>query len=347
MIRFENIEYLYAFAVIPLLLIIYILYRFSRGKRLKRIGDMHLVKLLIPDTSSHKAILKFTIMLLAISMVILALANPQIGTRLEEVKREGIEIILAVDVSNSMLAEDVRPNRLERAIRSINRLLDNLGEDKVGLIIFAGKSFLQLPLTTDFAAARLITSTISTDMAGTQGTAIGSAIDLAVESFSQDVTKSKVLIIMTDGENHEDDALSAAKRAKEQNVVLYTIGVGNSEGAPIPVYQNGRITGYMKDKNGENIITRLDPAVLQEIALETNGEFFRSDIGTDVELTELVNRVSKMDKQEFESKVFTNYEDRFQIFVALALFFLILELVFSDKKNKFIAKLNLFVAGKK
>lgn len=346
MIRFENIEYLYAFAVIPLLLIIYVLYRISRRRRLKRIGDMQLVNLLIPDTSNYKAAWKFTIMQFALSMVIIALANPQIGTRLEEVKREGIEVILAVDVSNSMLAEDVRPNRLERVKRSINRLLDNLGDDKVGLIVFAGKSFLQLPLTTDFAAARLITSTISTDMAGTQGTAIGSAIDLAVESFSQDLSKSKVLIIMTDGENHEDDAVSIAKRAKEKNVVIYTIGVGNSEGAPIPVYQNGKITGYMKDNKGENIITRLDPAILQEIALETNGEFFRSDIGTDVELTELVERVSKMDKQEFESKVFTNYEDRFQIFVALALFFLLLELVFSDKKNKFMAKLNLFVAGK-
>lgn len=346
MIRFENIEYLYAFAVIPLLLIIYVLYRISRRRRLKRIGDMQLVNFLIPDTSNYKAAWKFTIMQLALSMVIIALANPQIGTRLEEVKREGIEVILAVDVSNSMLAEDVRPNRLERVKRSINRLLDNLGDDKVGLIVFAGKSFLQLPLTTDFAAARLITSTISTDIAGTQGTAIGSAIDLAVESFSQDLNKSKVLIIMTDGENHEDDAVSIAKRAKEKNVVIYTIGVGNSEGAPIPVYQNGKITGYMKDNKGENIITRLDPAILQEIALETNGEFFRSDIGTDVELTELVERVSKMDKQEFESKVFTNYEDRFQIFVALALFFLLLELVFSDKKNKFMAKLNLFVAGK-
>lgn len=347
MIRFENIEYFYAFAVIPLLLIVYILYRISRRRRLKRIGDPQLVNLLIPDTSNHKAGLKFTIMMLALAMLIIGMANPQIGTSLEEVKREGIEVIIAVDVSNSMLAEDVRPNRLERAKRSINRLLDNLAEDKIGIIIFAGKSFLQLPLTTDFAAARLITSTISTDMAGTQGTAIGSAIDLAVESFSQDISKSKVLIVMTDGENHEDDAVSAAKRAKEQNVVLYTIGVGNPEGAPIPVYQNGRITGYMKDRSGENIFTRLDPAILQEIALETGGEFFRSDIGTDVELNELVNRVSKMDKQEFESKVFTNYEDRFQIFIALAMIFLMLELIFSDKKNKFIAKLNLFVAGKK
>lgn len=347
MIRFENIELLYAFAVIPLLLIVYIIFRTTRRKMLKRIGERELINRLFPETSSTKSIFKFFLMIFAVSFVIIAMANPQLGTRLEEVKREGIEVIIAVDVSNSMLAEDVRPNRLERAKRSINRLLDNLVEDKIGLIVFAGKSYLQLPLTTDFAAARLIVSTISTDMVGTQGTAIGSAIDLALEAFSEDVTKSRALIIMTDGENHEDDAIGAAKRAKEQNVVIYTIGVGNTEGAPIPIYQGNRIVGYMKDKQGENVITRLDAAVLQAIALETGGEFFRSDIGTDVELTELVERVSKMDKQEFESKIFTNYESRFQIFIAIAMFFLILELIFSDKRNKFLAMLNNFVSGKK
>jgi Ca-activated chloride channel family protein len=347
MIRFENIELLYAFAVIPLLLIVYIIFRTTRRKMLKRIGERELINRLFPETSSTKSIFKFFLMIFAVSFVIIAMANPQLGTRLEEVKREGIEVIIAVDVSNSMLAEDVRPNRLERAKRSINRLLDNLVEDKIGLIVFAGKSYLQLPLTTDFAAARLIVSTISTDMVGTQGTAIGSAIDLALEAFSEDVTKSRALIIMTDGENHEDDAIGAAKRAKEQNIVIYTIGVGNTEGAPIPIYQGNRIVGYMKDKQGENVITRLDAAVLQAIALETGGEFFRSDIGTDVELTELVERVSKMDKQEFESKIFTNYESRFQIFIAIAMFFLILELIFSDKRNKFLAMLNNFVSGKK
>ncbi len=347
MIRFENIELLYAFAVVPLLLFVYILYRTTRRKMLKRIGERELINRLFPETSSTKSIFKFFLMIFAVSFVIIAMANPQLGTRLEEVKREGIEVIIAVDVSNSMLAEDVRPNRLERAKRAINRLLDNLVEDKIGLIVFAGKSYLQLPLTTDFAAARLITSTISTDVVGTQGTAIGSAIDLALESFSEDLTKSKALIIMTDGENHEDDAMGAAKRAKEQNVVIYTIGVGNTEGAPIPVYQDKRIVGYMKDKQGDNVITRLDAAVLQAIALETGGEFFRSDIGTDVELTELVERVSRMDKQEFESKIFTNYESRFQVFVAIAMFFLMLELIFSDKRNKFLAMLNNFVSGKR
>jgi len=347
MIKFENIELFYAFAVIPLLLIVYIIFRIARRKMLKRIGERKIINRLFPETSSTKSIFKFSLMLFAISFVIIAMANPQLGTRLEEVKREGIEVIIAVDVSNSMLAEDVRPNRLERAKRAINRLLDNLVEDKIGLIVFAGKSYLQLPLTTDFAAARLITSTINTDMVGTQGTAIGSAIDLALESFSEDLTKSKALIIMTDGENHEDDAIGAARRAKEQNVVIYTIGVGNTEGAPIPIYSGNRITGYMKDRNGENIITRLDAAVLQAIALETGGEFFRSDIGTDVELTELVNRVSKMEKQEFESKIFTNYESRFQIFLALAMFFMLLELIFSDKRNKFLVILNNFVSGKR
>jgi len=346
MLKFEFVEYLYGFAGIPVLFFIYILYRRWRKHRLNSIGDKELVRSLIVGASGSKPFIKFLIFVFAYSFLLLALAKPQLGTKLEEVKRMGVEIIIAVDVSNSMLSEDLKPNRLERSKQAILRLIDKLEDDRIGMIVFAGKSYLQLPITTDYSAAKLITSTLSPDLVSTQGTAIGSAIELAIETFSKDETKSKALIIITDGENHEDDPIAAAKNATDAGITVHTIGMGSSSGGPIPIYENGRMSGYRKDNQGNVVLTKLDPQVLQEVASIGNGEFVFADIA-DVNLSELINKISSMEKEEFGTKKFTDFDDKFQIFIALSLILISLELFISDKKNRLFSTFKNIAGGKK
>ncbi len=264
---------------------------------------------------------------------------------MEEVKREGIEIIIALDISNSMMAEDIKPNRLERAKQSVINLLANLYGDRIGIILFAGESFLQLPLTTDYSTAKLLISTISTDLIPSQGTAIGSAIEMAMGSFSETET-NKVLIIITDGENHEDDALGKAKDASEKGIYINTIGMGSEDGGPIPEYESNRRIGWKKDKSGNVVMTKLDPGMLSQIASAGNGKFIRSgSASTDLKI--LIDDLERIEKTEFESKVFADYEDQFQYFIALALFFLIIDMLTSNKRNKWVWNLVKFAEGKK
>lgn len=331
MLKFAYIEYLYGLFAIPLLIFIYYYYRIWRRRKINSIGEKNLVLSLMTDTSKSKSIIKFFLLLLAFTSLIFALARPQIGTKLEEVKRMGVEVVLLVDVSNSMLSEDIKPNRMERTKQAIMRLIDNLEDDKIGIIVFAGKSYLQLPLTTDYSAARLITSTLSPDLVNTQGTAIGSAIDLAMETFSNDDTKSKALIIITDGENHEDDAVAEAKIAAEKGIIIHTIGMGSSSGGPIPIYENGKMSGYRKDNQGNVIMTKLNSQMLQEIASVGNGEFVFADIA-DVNLTDLITNIAKMEKQEYGTKKFTEFDDKFQIFLLIVVFIILFEFFISDKK---------------
>lgn len=265
--------------------------------------------------------------------MVLGLANPLIGTKMKEVKREGIEVVIAVDVSNSMLAEDIRPNRLERAKSSIKRLIEDLTQDKISIVLFAGDSFLQLPMTTDYSAAKLMVSTMSTDLIEKQGTAIGGAIELGLESFSDDEEVNKVMIIITDGENHEDDALSAAKEAEDKGVVIYTIGMGSIDGGPIPNIVNGKPQGFITDNSGKTVVSKLNANMLQELAAIGGGSFVRAS-GGEVNLGDLLDDISKMEKTEFEAKVFTDFEDRFQYVFFFALFVLVLEMLIGDRKNK-------------
>lgn len=346
MFRFENIDYLYLLFVIPAFVLVYIISRYIRQGKLKALADKDMLETLIPEVSSFKPLYKFILLMFAYAFGIVALANPQIGTKMEEVKREGVELMIALDVSNSMKAEDIKPNRLDRAKQSILRLIDNLISDKIGIIVFAGDAFLQLPMTTDYSAAKLMISTVETDMIGTQGTAIGAAIDLAVNSFSDDEEVNKALIVITDGENHEDDALGAAEEASDKGVVIHTIGMGSIEGSPIPVIRNGREVGYVKDKQGNTVVSKLNAGMLQQIATQGDGRFIRSSTA-DPDLTLLLKELSGLDKKEFEAKMFTEYEDRFQYFLAAALFFLILELLISNRRNKYISKLISFAGGKK
>lgn len=348
MFRFLNPDYLFLLFSVPLLVLIYILFRISRKKLLNRYSGTDFFMSLMPESSRFKSMLKFIIMMFVIAFLVIALANPQIGSKMEEVKREGVEVIIAVDLSNSMLSEDLKPNRIERAKQSLLKLISNLRNDRIGLIAFAGEAFVQLPLTTDYSAAKLMISTLDPEIIATQGTAIGSAIDLAAKSFTEDDKdeRQKVLIIITDGENHEDDAVGASKRAAEQGIIVHTIGMGSLKGGPIPIYRNGIRVSYKKDKDGSIILTKLNASMLEQISSAGNGKFIMS-ANSDPDLTALIENISELEKTEFDTKIFTDYEDRFQYFIFATLLLMVIEFFINERKNKFITSLNMFAGGKK
>ena len=273
--------------------------------------------------------------------LLLGLANLQLGTKVEEVKREGVDLMIALDVSNSMLAEDLSPNRLERAKRAIYQLIENLHNDRLGIIVFAGQSYVQLPITTDYSSAKLFLETIGTDIVPTQGTAIGSAIDLAMESFDFENGTSKSIIVITDGENHEDDAQAAAKNAAEKKVSVHTIGMGSAQGSPIPIYKNGNRVGFRTDNTGNSIVTKLDENMLKEIASAGNGSYVRAT-NANAGLKIIMDEIGKMQKKEFGSKSIKDYEDRFQLFLIAALILIVLEYFIPNRKSSKLDKINLF-----
>lgn len=341
MIRFAHIEYLYAFALIPLLSLIFFWVNRLRRHALERFGNPTLLQQLMPTAGTYKRLVKFLIICSGLAFLILGMANPQIGTKLEEVKREGVDIIIAIDVSNSMKAEDIKPNRLESAKQGIARLLDKLQNDRIGLIVFAGESYLQLPLTVDYSAARLMLNTIDVDVVPIQGTAVGSAIKLAMKSFAAGEKKHKVIVIITDGENHEDDAVPTAMDAHNEGVIVHTIGMGSPEGSPIPIYQNTINVGFKKDQDGNVILTKLDELGLQQIADAGGGKYIRWSTQQN-ELETIIKEIEAMEKKEFGAKVFTEYEDRFQYFLLVAFGLIAVEFFVSERMNRWMAKWKLF-----
>jgi Ca-activated chloride channel homolog len=341
MIRFAHSEYLYAIALLPLLVILFLWAVRSRRKALEAFGNVVLMKQLMPASSGLKRAAKSALLFAALGFLILGLANPQIGTKLEEVKREGVDIMIALDVSNSMKAEDIKPNRLESAKQEISRLFDKLQNDRIGLIVFGGESYLQLPLTTDYSAARLLLSTVDVDIVPVPGTAIGSAIRLAMKSFSSGERKYKVLVLITDGENHEDDAIAAAKDAHAEGVVIHTIGMGSPGGAPIPVYQENTQIGFKKDGEGNTVITKLDEQALTQIAEAGGGKFIRATSAQN-ELDAVFKEVESMEKKEFGAKVFTEYEDRFQYLLGACLVLLLAEFFLSERRSRVLSRWKIF-----
>jgi len=341
-LRFEHPEYLYGLIVIPLLILIYVLFRMGQKRRFERFARIGMREQLVPGFSIRRANFKFVVFLLMISCIILALANLQSGSKMEEVKREGIDLYIAIDVSNSMNAEDIVPSRLERSKQAINKLISGMKGDRIGVIVFADKAFVQLPITTDYSAAKMFLSTVNTSLVASQGTAIAEAINLAVKSFS-DEDHSKAIIIISDGEDHENDAaVKAAQEAAKLGIRIYTIGMGLPDGAPIPQYnQYGHQTGYRKDSNGNTIITRLDEQMLQRIASAGNGLYTRAS-NSNVGLNKIYEDISKLDKTEIEAKVFTDYEDQFQWFVGAAIVFLLIEILISSGKRGWEKKFNIF-----
>jgi len=341
MFRFGNPEYLTALVLIPILIILYIIFRIKRKKAIQEFGNPELLEPLMPNASSARLSWKFSIILLSLIFLIIGIARPQFGAKLQKIKRQGVEIIIALDVSNSMMAEDIQPNRLERAKRAISRLTERLTNDKIGLIVFAGDAYTQVPITTDYTSAKLFLSSINTAVVPKQGTAIGSAIGLGMKSFTPETESSKAIIIITDGENHEDDAIEMAKLANEEDIIVHTIGMGLPQGGPIPVVNANGQKDFRKDKKGEVVVTKLDEKMLQEIAVAGGGKYVRAN-NTEVGINAIFDEINKMQKTELESRVYSDYNDQFYYFIAVALALLLLEFLLMERKNKVLKKIKLF-----
>jgi Ca-activated chloride channel family protein len=338
MIRFAHIEYLYALSLLPAAVVFYWFVGRARRKALARFADLNILDRLAESASAPKRLIKFAITLTSLAFLVVGLANPQIGTRLEEVKQEGVDIFIALDVSLSMKAEDIKPNRLEKAKLEIRNLISRLGGDRLGLIVFAGEAYTQFPLTTDYGAANLFLDAVDVDVVPTPGTSVGSAIDRAMESLDFEEPTTKVLVIITDGENTEGSALEAAERAVRKGVLLYAIGMGSPAGAPIPIYNSaGQQVDFKRNKTGEVVVSRLDEILLERIVALGRGGYYR---GTNAqgELDEIYNNINSLQKREFGVKRFTDYEDRFQYLIGTGIVLLLFELLLTERKVKWIAQ---------
>ena len=341
MFRFEHPIYLNLFPALLLLIALFWIYLRWKKSVARKLGDSAVVKKLLIDVSPFRVNLKFVFLLLAIASLLIALANPQIGSRLEKVQRKGIDLVIAIDVSNSMLAQDIQPSRIERAVQSISKLIDKLENDRIGLIVFAGKAYTQLPITTDYNAAKMMLATVKPDMVPVQGTAIGQAIEMGMTSFKQE-KGGKAIIIITDGENHEDDAVKMAGEAASKGINIYTIGMGLADGAPIPEYNNNKkMTGFKKDKSGNTIITRLDESMLRQIAQAGKGIYVRAS-NSQAGLNEVYDEISKLDQNTIDAVSYSDYDDRFQYFLALAVLFMVLSFATNERKSRWASKIKIF-----
>lgn len=328
MINFAQTQYLFLLLLIPFFFLIQALVLRLRRRRIRKFGDEKLVAQLMPSYAKAKVWVRLTLFSLGFFFFVIGLSRPQIGAKLKEHETKGAEIMIALDVSNSMLAEDYSPNRLERAKLAISRLVDKLRDDRIGLIVFAGNSFVQLPITTDYVSAKMFMNSISTESVPVQGTAIGEAINTAMRSFSSQSEKSRAIIVITDGENHEDDPVAAAKQAADMGVRVFTIGVGSPEGKPIPM--DGEL---LKDKDGNIVVTRLDEKVLQEVARAGNGLYVRAG-NSEFGLNPIIENIRRMEDEKYSSIVFEEYDEQFMYFLAIALFFFVIEILVGDRRSK-------------
>ena len=338
--RFAHPEYFYFLLVIPVFSFLFIITRINRHRSLRLFGDHALIAQLMPSVSTARPIIKFIIWMLALSFIITALAQPQFGSKLLTSKRKGVELIIALDVSNSMMAEDIKPNRLERAKRAIAKLTERLRDDKLGLIVFAGQAYVQLPITTDYVSAKLFLDAINTSIVPVQGTAIGAAIDMAKKSFTPDFKGSKAIIVITDGENHEDDAVGAAKSAQKDHIVVHTVGMGLPQGVPIPVIgPNGK--DFLKDRSNTVVITKLDEKMLTQIANAGGGSYIRAN-NSEVGLNNLFNEIEKMEKTTMDSRDYSEYDEQFPLFLSIAFALILLDFMVLERKNKWLRNFRLF-----
>ena len=328
MLYFAAIKYLWLLLLLPALPLLYALSLSLRRRRLAKLGDPAAAARLMPHYSRAKGWVRLILVDLALGLLAIALARPQIGAKLAERETRGAEIMICLDVSNSMLAEDYSPNRLERAKLAISRLVDRLRDDRIGLIIFAGKPFVQLPITTDYVSAKMFLGSIGPDSVPVQGTAIGDAVLTAVKSFSSQSEKSRAIILITDGENHEDDAVAAAKQAAEAGVKLYTIGVGSPEGQPIRL--NGEL---LKDKDGNIVVTKLDEGTLRKMAQAGGGAYVRAG-NEEFGLNPIIDDLRRLEDEHFKSVVFEEYDEQYMYFVAAALVLLAVAFLIGDRRAK-------------
>jgi len=341
MYQIEEPKYFYFFISIAILIVMYLFVSFWKLKKQREFADLSLLNQLSPQKSKFKPVLKIIMIVLALSFLVFALVNPKMGTQLKTVKRQGVDIVFALDVSKSMLAEDIAPNRLEKSKQIISKIVDKLGSDRVGIIIYAGNAYPLLPITTDHGAAKMFLQNADPDMVSSQGTAINEALKLAKTFFDDDTQTNRFLFIISDGEDHEKNSSNIAKEILDVGIKTYTIGVGSNKGAPIPIKRNGKFIGYKKDNKDEVVITKLTVETLKDIAKKGEGKYiYGNKTSKTIEFVE--DLLLKADKKEFETKQFSDYKDQFQWFVGIGLLFLVLDVFLLNKKTKWIRKLNLF-----
>lgn len=338
MFRFADPNVLYLLIILPFVAIFYFYSNYRRTKRLRKYGDPELLSMLMPEASAHRPVFKFWVLWIALGLSIVMLARPQFGTRLEKVKRSGIETIIALDISNSMLAEDVVPSRLEKAKSMISRLVSNFNDDKVGLIVFAGDAFTQLPITSDYISAKMFLESITPSLISSQGTNIGEAIRLAIKSFTPQEKVGRAIIVITDGENHEGGAVEAAKEAASKGMKVFVLGIGSPDGSPIPLEGSN---DYRKDNQGNVIVTRLNEQMCREVAQAGNGVYIRVDNSSSAQSL-LQKEIDKLTKSDLESTVYSNYNEQFPALAWIIIVLLIIEVVVLDKKNPLFKNIKLF-----
>ena len=338
MFTFANIEVLWLCVTIPVFIAAYLWYTGRKRKQLEEFGDPELMEALMPNASRVRPAVKFSILMVALALLIFAAARPQYGQSEHTEKRQGIEAIVALDISNSMLAEDVAPNRLDRAKQMLSKLMDNMVNDKVGLVVFAGEAFVQLPITCDYVSAKMFLNSIKPELIKTQGTAIGSALSTSIRCFGEQSETSRAIILITDGENHEDDAVAVAQKAKEMGIQVLVVGIGKPEGSPIPLPGTNN---FIKDRQGNVVVSKLNEEMCREIAQAGGGIYVRCD-NSNTATKAIQKELNKLATQEIETQVFTDYNEQFQSFALLALLLLVIDFFIFNRKNKSLTKLDIF-----
>ncbi len=341
MIRFANDFALHLLLLIPALIVFFVLVFRWKRKAMSRFGNLLLLEQLTPTYSRKRRVWKIVLSLAAILFMILALARPQLGTALEEVKRKGVDVIVAIDVSESMNAQDIAPSRLDKARHEVSTLIDKLQGDRIGLIAFAGEAFVQCPLTLDYGAAKIFLEVLGPNLIPTPGTDVAKAIQMAMKSFESTERQHKVLVLITDGEHHGEDVMPAAEEAEREGLVIYTVGIGSAQGVPIPVEQQGG--GFKKSNSGDVVVTKLDELTLEKIALQTGGKYYRAS-SSEAELDRIYDDISGMEKKELASLKFSQYEERFQYVLAIAFVLLLIELLLSERRKVAMNERNRFTA---
>lgn len=334
-------KYLYLLIIIPILVLIFLFNLYWKRKKQKEFGDLKLVKKLSPEKSVFKSTLKISVFLLALACLILGLVNPKLGTKVETVKRQGIDIVFAIDVSKSMLAEDVAPNRLEKSKQIVSQIINQLGSDRIGVVAYAGSAFPVLPLTTDYSVAKMFLQSMNPGMVSSQGTSLDEAIQMSASYFDEDSKTSKLVIMISDGEDHSEGVEDVSEEANKNGLKIITIGVGTEKGGPIPLKRNGVVESFQRDQNDEVVVTKLNETTLKEIAKNTKGGYINGNNTKEV-IDYVKNALDNIEKTEFESKQFANYQSQFQWLLGFAFFLFFLDIFFLEKKTSWVKKMNLF-----
>ena len=337
MFRFEEPSYLYFLLLLPLLLVFYLYSNYHRRKAIRKFGDPELLKQLMPAASKYRPDVKFSLVLVAIGLFAVLLARPQFGSKLETVKRQGVEVIIALDISNSMLAEDIQPSRLQKAKRLVAQLVDKMQNDKVGMIVFAGDAFVQLPITSDYVSAKMFLQNIEPSLIAAQGTNLSDAIELSSKSFTKQENIGRAIIVITDGEDHEGGAIEAAKKAKKEGMRVFVLGVGSPKGSPIPNVDGG----YMKDRSGQEVMSALNESMCKQVAEAGGGAYIHVD-NTNIAQKQLDNEIAKLQKGEIMNAVYSEYDEQFQAVGILLIIVLVIEALILETKSPLFKKIKLF-----